>query len=403
MIFLLFLYNLLLFSLFPFILIFYKLIKGFNLKHLFSFDNAPICDVLFCIDCLDDFYAVKPLLDKLMVDKPAIKISIIYRNKALVGLVGSEFDGAVKCYFAPLGSYNLMQKFVSKIKARIYITVGCKMQPNLLFFLKRKNIKTIVVDAKLSFIDKLFYKIFFLAKFLVFGNVDLLLTQTEEDAQRFSDLSLNSSIFSCGSSLCHKSPSVSASNTKTSNNKPQWVATSVHPLELETVILAHKLLLTTHSNVLLFLFPESLNLLPDCESIAKNHSLTYQLLTKYDANVQSEVVICDNLDQMYEFYNSSCSAFIGGSIAHKASNPLVAIITNSKIIMGEHYTEYQKVCDKLIESGGLLIVNDSISLSNAVINSLADMRNKDSSKEVNLDSHKSVIDKYCYIIKSGLP
>jgi 3-deoxy-D-manno-octulosonic-acid transferase len=139
-----------------------------------------------------EFNASKPLIEKLMSQYPNHQIIISTTTITGFNAVNNYYKNNVKHCFFPFDIPFILDSFIRKINPEICILLETEIWPNLIHILKKKNIPTALINARLS--AKSFQRYDkYLSKLVKasLNNLSLICTQNSFSSDRFISLGVN--------------------------------------------------------------------------------------------------------------------------------------------------------------------------------------------------------------------
>ena len=313
------------------------------------------------------------------------------------------------CYF-PFDLTPVVNRFLDLFKPVCLLLVETEIWPNLLTEAKRRNIPVGVINARLSERSFKRYKIVPWLFKPLWGKLDFVLAQSEEDAVRFRGLGIteesvrdmgnmkfDQAEWSPGSAtvpipINRSEAEIGAAQTIILEEKEKvwadgmglrqawgyaaedlvWIAGSTHPGEEETLLAVFKVLRERFPKLKLILAPRH---------IERSEGLLKQL-EKYDFSMVSsvkrkegpgpEVQILDQLGVLRNLYGIADLVFMGGSlIPHGGQNPIEPARFGKAILHGPHVFNFHKIYHQLDHDGGALRISAPDELSSAAAELLA--------------------------------
>jgi 3-deoxy-D-manno-octulosonic-acid transferase len=283
----------------------------------------------------------------------------------------------------PLDFWWSLGKLIQCIKPALFILVETDIWPGLISLLKKKGIKTVLINGRISPRTLRSYNKcrFFIRR--LFNSFGLCLMQTDLDRKR---------ILSIG---------VAPENVKTAGNikfdsdwlpmgdkerhewlealhlEPEnivWVAGSTHEGEEKIILEVYKRLRLISPSLLLIMAPRNIeradSIMVLCSGMGFK-SLLKTDLTKDGASY--DVLILNTIGELGRIYGIGKVSFVGGSlVAQGGHNPLEPASFGHPVLFGPHMEDFVLMTQLLVESGGGQEVSDSDDLFKAVKKILMD-------------------------------
>ena len=236
-------------------------------------------------------------------------------------------------------------------------------------------------------------------------SLDCVLAQDENDKQRFISLGINENkVHVVGnvkySNLTNNNDLYSAHQLRTliiQNHENIIIAGSTHDGEDEIIISAFHEIKSKYNNSLLILAPRHQNRMDKIEKTLAKHQLNYSYRSTSDSPKKNDdVYIIDTIGELSWLYGVADVAFVGGSmIPHGGQNPLEPARVGTPIIMGKSNFNFSAICNTMIKSGAMLIVNNGDDLKKHIFHLL---QNKETSSAM-VEKASFIIEKNKYAIE----
>lgn len=324
------------------------------------------------------------LLDEILKADSKANILVTTTTITSASLLANKlnaYQGRVIHQFLPFDSYFIVKKFLNYWQPKTMILLESEIWPNLISQSKKRGIKTVLVNARMS--PKSFEKWQFAQKigFHIFNQFDLIFSQTALDQQRLTTLSQQEVLFL--GNLKSQAANLECDQEKLQQlqqqikNRKLWLAASTHKGEEEIIISAHKKLKEKFPDILTILVPR--HPVRGDEIIALMPDLTFSQRSQNQAITdKTELYFADSLGELGIFYRLCDIAFIGGSIADVGGhNPFEAIKLNCAVISGRNSFNFKEIYALLEEKMAYFLVQNESDL----VNMVAELLTNDKLKE----------------------
>jgi 3-deoxy-D-manno-octulosonic-acid transferase len=325
-----------------------------------------------------------PLVRALRREYPQENIIFTVTTRQGMEIARREIGDAVRLLLPmPLDFWWSLGKLIQCIKPALFILVETDIWPGLISLLKKKGIKTVLINGRISPRTLRSYNKcrFFIRR--LFNSFELCLMQTDLDRKR---------ILSIG---------VAPENVKTAGNikfdsdwlpmgdkerhewlealhlEPEnivWVAGSTHEGEEKIILEVYERLRLISPSLLLIMAPRNIeradSIMVLCSGMGFK-SLLKTDLTKDGASY--DVLILNTIGELGRIYGIGKVSFVGGSlVAQGGHNPLEPASFGHPVLFGPHMEDFVLMTQLLVESGGGQEVSDSDDLFKAVKKILMD-------------------------------
>ena len=357
-----------------------RLLKKLNkeLKERFSLLKYPRLTNPIWIHAasVGEVKALFTLLDKLKSDNP--NSDIIITSSTAAGREAAkkltEFS-----YLLPLDFFPLILKFINKIKPKMLLVAETELWPNMLYLAGRLNIKTFLINARLS--EKSFksYNLISPLVHLILKNVNGIFCQSESDAQRYKKIIGKEKRIKFTGNI--KYDNINANSSKTGEihdcfEKMNWkkvkiiTAGSTWKGEDKTVARAYLFNKRTIKNLKLILAPRHPETAHETAFMLDNLGIHYlnwsdRLNFKFDRDI--DCILLDEMGWLNDFYSLSDLTFVGGTLVKIGGHNLLEPSLFSKpVLFGPHIKNAKEAAQTLIKFGGGFMVKTEKDLSGRI-------------------------------------
>lgn len=285
------------------------------------------------------------------------------------------------CYF-PFDLTSVVKRFLDLFKPVCLLLVETEIWPNLLTEAKRRNVPVGVINARLSERSFKKYKIVPWLFKPLWGKLDFVLAQSEEDADRFRKLGIaEESVRDMGNMKFDQvgwtdiSASDAAGLRQTWGYAPEdlvWIAGSTHPGEEEVLLNAFKTLRERFPKLKLILAPRHIERSTGLLRQRHHDGFNMALSTSKKEGLEPAVLVLDQLGVLKNLYQVADLVFMGGSLVlHGGQNPIEPARFSKAILHGPHVFNFHKIYHQLDHDGGAFRISAPDELSSAAAELLA--------------------------------
>ncbi|MBN2410935.1 hypothetical protein JXQ31_04525 [candidate division KSB1 bacterium] len=136
------------------------------------------------ISSLGEFEQAKPVIDEIRSRMPVVQIILSIFSPSAYENIHIQ-DKNIFVTYIPVDTYWHVKKFIDIIQPDIAITVRHDIWPNFHWYLKKKNITSLLIDASITDKRKTLYQIFRVPIRSVIGTFTRILTVSEESSRRY--------------------------------------------------------------------------------------------------------------------------------------------------------------------------------------------------------------------------
>ena len=318
--------------------------------------------------------AASPLIKRLQAQYPK-KIIVVTTTTSTGAAEVAKLGNIVEHRYMPLDFSFAVKRFIQTINPSVLYIMETELWPNTLHLAKKSNIPVTIINARLSERSFHRYQKFPFIFNLLLKNINLILCQTNEDAQRFIKLGFNEENIavtgsikfdiSISSKVLQKGTELRA---KLGLNRPIWIAASTHEGEDEQVLASHQQLLDKEPNALLIIVPRHPERFLSVETLSTE--LGFSTITRTSQApilANDSVYIADTMGEMLTLIAASDICFMGGSlIGDKVGghNLLEPAALAKPCLIGPSFYNFKLITEQLVKNKGGVICpsSDDISL-----------------------------------------
>jgi 3-deoxy-D-manno-octulosonic-acid transferase len=370
------LYDIILWFLLPFILI-YHIYRSFSrgrpvaLLQRFGFINAEVTDKLdgrrpvwVHSVSVGETIAVKPLLSALKKSYPQhpLVISNMTETGRSIALKIADVD---VCIYFPFDFTFAVHRLLSKLNPVLVVVVETELWPNFLRSARSLSIPVAIVNGRIS--DRSYRSYFRFRSFFsqVLGYADAFCMQSEEDANRIRSIGATSDKVFVTRNIKYDIPfarveqeekGITRKRFKIADKVFVFTAGSTHKGEDEIVLSAYDLLRKSGANALLVLVPRHPERASEVAGIAEKYGLSpvfrSALPKRNELLKENEILLVDTVGDLLSLYTVSDLVFVGGSLVPVGGhNPLEPASCGVSVLFGPHMTNFREIAALAIDYG----------------------------------------------------
>jgi 3-deoxy-D-manno-octulosonic-acid transferase len=324
-----------------------------------------------------------PLLEALKRKYPSRELALSV--KTATGLkIARQKTGQIIDYVLPMpfDFWWSTRKIINTIQPALFILVETDIWPGLIASLKKRGIKTILVNARISPRAERSYARwrFFMKR--VLGGLELCLVQTEIDRQRIMKGGLPSNRIKVTGNIKFDTKWSSMTYADRQSRRalfglkdcPTWIAGSTHYPEEATILKVFGELLDLFPNLALIIAPREAGRFEDVYEFARGKGFKVMRRTELPKEKHGcNVIVLDTLGELGRFYGLADVAFVGGSLVKKGGHNLLEPASfGVPVLFGPHTYNFATMSQLLIRDGGGRVIADEHELLRAMTDLLGD-------------------------------
>lgn len=337
-----------------------------RIKERFTGNVARITSVDIWLHAvsLGEVTAAIPLIEKLL--EHHLKLMVTTTTPTGSKKLTDTFGTRVQHQFLPYDLLLLQRRFLKYLQPKKVIVMETELWPNMVHAVNRSNTPLLLINARLS--EQSFAGYDKIRNFIapVLQSFSYILTQTQEDAERFLALGavqshtkvLGNLKFDAALNDESKIEAIKQARKHLDCNAFIWLAASTHANEEEILIQSFLALKKTIPTLLLMIAPRHPERFSEVLKIAQGSGLevgTRSQCRRWNRN--TALVILDSLGELSSFYTISDLCFIGGSLVSVGGhNMLEAAQGGAPILCGQHYHNFSAIVEELKRMNAISIV-----------------------------------------------
>lgn len=278
-------------------------------------------------------------------------------------LLRKKFAGDVEVRSLPFDLPYSLRRFIGSSKPAALLLVETELWPNLIWTAKRMRIPVFIINGRIS--DATFSRYRRLSFFLrsLFPSVDLILAQSEAQAQRFVSLGMPiEKVVTTGNLKYYRD----AKDLPAPRPKEDIVVFgSIREKELPLLMPVMRALREEFPHLAIFVAPRELTLIAAIEEQLKDAFTATRYSTLKEGAVKDgrTVVLVDTVGDLVALYARSLVAFVGGSLApYGGQNLLEPLFVGTPVIFGPHVENFREIAAEVLAQRAGFMVEDGAGL-----------------------------------------
>lgn len=317
-----------------------------------------------------------PLLREKFPSHKIIFSSVTHTGNKVARTVATPEE---EVFYLPFDLSFITNKVVKAIKPELFLCLETELWPNLISSLHRFNVKTILVNGRISNRSYIGYKrIGFIVSRLL-RKFSLILMQSEQDAARVLDLGApKEKIFTVGNlkfDLLLLGPGNRRHEIRDKlgigKEESLLVAGSTHKGEEEIILDCFLRLKEEYKNLKLLIAPRHVERTQDVEQLSNKKGfqiIRFSNLTLHPSpSTLHHIIILDTIGDLKSIYSAADIVFVGGSLVKKGGqNPIEPAALSRPVIFGKYMFNFQDVAKSFLENKGAFQVQDKDELYSSI-------------------------------------
>jgi 3-deoxy-D-manno-octulosonic-acid transferase len=326
----------------------------------------------------------RPLIAALRGRYPALRIFLSTTTLAGQQLARRSVPNVDAVFYFPFDLGMFVRRTLDLVKPRLFVMMETEIWPVLLRECRRRGVKSVVVNGRLS--SRSFPRYRLIAPFMrrVLDDVDRFCVQSDESARRFIALGADpAKTVITGSlkfdSLDQVGPARARDRVlryfRLSPSRPVIVAGSTMKGEEPAVLRAFRRVRATSPTALLVLAPRHPERFAEVEQLCRNEGWKTSRRTELaiDAEPRGDIIVVDTIGELATIYQIGTAVFVGGSLVPTGGhNVLEPAVFGKPIVFGPHMSNFREIAEAFVSAGAAVRLDDEGQLETTLIELLGD-------------------------------
>ena len=290
-------------------------------------------------------------------------------------------------FYFPFDWTFIVRRTLNIVKPRVFIMMETEIWPNLLRLCRKRGVKTVVINGRISSRSYRRYRLVRPFFRRVLADVDHFCMQSEESARRLVDLGADPTRVSVTGSLKFDSLEMPVATShgrsrgrvlrffRVSPNRPVLVAGSTSRGEEAAVLRAFLRIKTTMPAALAIVAPRQPERFGEVERLSGGMGLVTVRRSDLpiDDEPRADVVVLDSIGELAQLYQVATAVFVGGSLVDQGGhNILEPAIFGKPIVFGCYMQNFKEIADAFVTNGAAMQVQSERELEEALLTLLTD-------------------------------
>ena len=266
-----------------------------------------------------------------------------------------------------------VKSFLKKVKPSLVMIAETEIWPTFACECKSLNIPILTINGRISDSTYNLYKSFRNFFAYTLSKYTRILTQSQEDMEKFLELGAPKDITKVMKNLKFDVKKSDERLEIGKGNSRLIIAGSTHGEENPIIIKTFNELQKEFSDIKLLIAPRHFHRVPEIKALAEKYNISYGLRSKGDDFSQKDIIILDTMGELGKMYALCDFAFIGGSFNKTGGhNPLEAVVYSKPAISGPSIHNFKDIYGLLSKTNAGKIVKTSDELKKYMKKLLSD-------------------------------
>jgi len=331
--------------------------------------------------------STRPVLEELRKRYPSLRLFLSTTTRSGQQIAQRSITDVDGIFYFPFDWPFTVRRTLSIVRPKLFVMVENEIWPTMLRECRRRGVKTIVINGRIS--ARSFPRYRLIRPFFkrVLADIDRFCVQGEETASRLVSLGAERSRLTITGSLKFdaldatplpgRGPARVLRFFRMSPNRPVLIAGSTMRGEDEAVIRAFNRVRTTPggANALLVIAARHPERFDEVERLCKSEGLATVRRSELpiDAEPRADAVILDTIGELAHLYQIATAVFVGGSLVPAGGhNILEPALYGKSIIFGPHMENFNEIAETFLTNRAAIQVHNPRELETAIVGLLGD-------------------------------
>jgi 3-deoxy-D-manno-octulosonic-acid transferase len=329
--------------------------------------------------------AARPLISELRRRYPKLRLFLSTTTLAGQQLARRNVSDVDAVFYFPFDWTFTVRRTLDLVRPRLFLMIETEIWPNLLRECRRRGVKTMLVNGRISYRSFPRYRL--VRRFFkrVLADVDHFCVQGEETARRLQQLGADPARITVTGSLkfdaldmipvAGRGPDRVLRFFRLSAQRPVLIAGSTLRGEEEPVIRAFHRIRTKGTSPLLIVAARQPERFAEVERICRHEGLdtVRRSALAIDAEPRADAVILDTIGELAQLYQVATVVFVGGSLVQAGGhNLLEPAVFGKPIVFGPHMENFAEIARTFLANGAAVQVRSERELHETIASLMGD-------------------------------
>ena len=331
--------------------------------------------------------STRPVIVELRKRYPSLRLFLSTTTRSGQQIARRSITDVDGIFYFPFDWPFTVRRTLSIVRPKLFVMVENEIWPTMLRECRRRGVKTIVINGRISVRSFPRYRLIRPFFKRVLADIDRFCVQGEETASRLVSLGAERSRLTITGSLKFdaldatplpgRGPARVLRFFRMSPNRPVLIAGSTMRGEDEAVIRAFNRVRTTPggANALLVIAARHPERFDEVERLCKSEGLATVRRSELpiDAEPRADAVILDTIGELAHLYQIATAVFVGGSLVPAGGhNILEPALYGKSIVFGPHMENFNEIAETFLTNRAAIQVHNPRELETAIVGLLGD-------------------------------
>lgn len=329
--------------------------------------------------------AARPLISELRRRYPKLRLFLSTTTLTGQQLARRNVSDVDAVFYFPFDWTFTARRTLNLVKPRLFVMMETEIWPNLLRECRRRGIKTVLVNGRVSYRSFPRYRLIRPFFRRVLADVDRFCAQGDETARRLEYLGADPSRIVITGSVKFdaletlptpgRGPERVLRFFRMSPGRPVLVAGSTLKGEEEALIHAFNGLRRHGTNALLILAPRQPQRFAEVERLCHQEGLLTVRRSELpiDTEPRADAVVLDTIGELAQLYQVATVVFVGGSLVPAGGhNILEPAVFGRPIVFGPHMENFAEIASAFTANGAAVQLRSERELDETIVSLMQD-------------------------------
>jgi 3-deoxy-D-manno-octulosonic-acid transferase len=368
-----------------------------------------------------ELLSARPLISELRRRYPTLRLFLsttTLSGQQLARRSNMDVDGV---FYFPFDFGFTVRRTLSVVRPKLFVMIENEIWPNLLRHCRRRGVKTLIVNGRISYRSFPRYRMIKPLFRRVLADIDRFCVQGEETSRRLTQLGADPARVTITGSLKFdalntavvpgRGPGRVLRFFRISPGRLVFVAGSTQRGEDEAVIRAFNRVRTTAggANALLVLAARHPERFAEVERLCRQEGLSTIRRSELpiDAEPRADAVVLDTIGELAQIYQIATAVFIGGSLVPAGGHNLLEPAAFGKpVVVGPHMENFAEITEAFLANGAAIQVRGARELEETIVSLMGDPVRRarlSAAARALVESNRGALDRTLAVVSGLLP
>jgi 3-deoxy-D-manno-octulosonic-acid transferase len=363
--------------------------------------------------------SARPLISELRASYPKLRLFLSTTTLTGQQLARRSVPDVDAVFYFPFDWTVTARRTLNVVRPRLFVMTETEIWPNLLRECKRRGVKTLMVNGRISYRSFPRYRLVRPFMKRVLADIDRFCVQGEETSRRLIELGADPARIIVTGSL--KFDSLESSPIpgrgrervlrffRVAPGRPVIIAGSTLKGEEEPVIRAFNRVRAAGVNALLVIAARHPERFDEVERLCRHEGLTVVRRSELpiDAEPRADAVVLDTIGELAQLYQIATVVFVGGSLVPAGGhNILEPALYGKPVVFGPHMQNFGEIAETFLTNGAAIQVRTAGELEEDVLSLIGDPVRRarvGAAARALVESNRGARDRTLVVIRDLLP